>query len=208
MNALLPISIDLKLILIILIMFLCSYLINIPIFKFYKKINYILPKKYINYSNLICGILFSLFYIKYNLSYEFYMYSLLSCVLVSISFIDLKYMEIPDESNVTILLLGLIQIILNYNNPIQHFLGFLIAGGIFLFIAVITNGSIGGGDIKLIACIGLLLGIKASLIITFCSSILSLIGLIYALLINKQSLNSFIPYGPFIALSTFYFLLI
>lgn len=190
------------------LLFFLGYCLGSYTLKFYNKIEYSINTKYIRYIEILSGISTVFIFFKYGLSFNFCIYALLSCILISMSFIDLEYMEIPDETNVSILFLGLLQLVINYTYPLEFFLGFLVAGGIFLLIALFTNGSIGGGDIKLIACIGLVLGLKASIFIALYSSILSFIGLAYALIIKKQSINSFIPYGPFIALSTFYFLLI
>lgn len=81
-------------------------------------------------------------------------------------------------------------------------------GAIFLLIAVLTNGGIGGGDIKLIFVLGLWLGAE-KLLLTVLLGCLSA-GLISALLLlgKRKRPGDTIAYGPYFALSAIVSLLI
>lgn len=76
---------------------------------------------------------------------------------------------------------------------------FLGIGGFFLFLIIITKGKgMGGGDVKLGAFIGLILGYPYSLLavmISFISGALLAIGLI---IMGKKSFGQVIPFGPFL----------
>jgi leader peptidase (prepilin peptidase)/N-methyltransferase len=113
------------------------------------------------------------------------------------SFIDSKYMEIADETNCLILLLGIFNLIFNIPNISTYFEGFLIGGGIYLFIAVLSNGSIGGGDIKLITICGLLLGSKGILCAAWIALLVASFYAVYIMTLEKSRKAEF-ALGPFI----------
>ncbi|MGI2295579.1 prepilin peptidase [Paenibacillus sp. GXUN7292] len=74
-----------------------------------------------------------------------------------------------------------------------------IAGGLFLLVALINPKWIGGGDVKLLAFLGIALGWELMVIATL---IFSIAGFIFSLFTGflKRTLRKIIPLGPFIAL--------
>jgi Type IV leader peptidase family. len=72
---------------------------------------------------------------------------------------------------------------------------------LFLFLAFISKGAIGGGDIKLIAALGLWLGIKALLTVIIYGSVAGGIAALFLLLLKKTTRKQFLAYGPYFALS-------
>lgn len=172
-----------------------------------NKLGYCIGKKAMLFEFCIDVIAFVLIYLLCGININSIIYILTISFCVNLSFIDMKYMEISDEINCILLLIGLFSLIINLKIAYSHFLGFLVGGGIYLFISATTNGTIGGGDIKLMSCIGLIFGIKATLFIMFTSSVLSYFSLIYCVILKKHSLQKFIPFGPFICLANIIFLL-
>ena len=83
----------------------------------------------------------------------------------------------------------------------SHILASLGGGLLFLLLAVIGKGAIGGGDIKLIAALGLWTGIKplASLIIY--GSMAGGIAALILLLAKKTGRHQYLAYGPYFAIS-------
>lgn len=81
---------------------------------------------------------------------------------------------------------------------------------VFLFVKflgdrIFKKESLGGGDIKLVALIGIALGFVPSLISIFLASVF---GLIYSLISKSDDKSGIVPFGPFIligALICFYF---
>ena len=72
--------------------------------------------------------------------------------------------------------------------------------GVLLLLAWLSKGGMGGGDIKLFALIGLVLGLIPALLALVISSLL---GILYGLMLvikTKYLKGKFIPFGPFIAL--------
>ena len=70
----------------------------------------------------------------------------------------------------------------------------------FLAIALLTN-AMGGGDIKLMAALGLVFGLKGVLFISLFSFILGAIISLVLLGLKIKSRKDEIPFGPFISLA-------
>jgi leader peptidase (prepilin peptidase)/N-methyltransferase len=80
-----------------------------------------------------------------------------------------------------------------------------LAGAVFgfvllLLIAIISNGGMGGGDIKLFFVIGLVLGFKLTLITFILSSFIGAVFGVFSIVIGKHKKKDPIPFGPFIAI--------
>ena len=79
----------------------------------------------------------------------------------------------------------------------------LVGGGVFLLLAIISQGGFGGGDIKFMACLGLWLGIKSTFITLLFSFILGGIGAALLILLKRKTVKDKFPYGPYIAAASF-----
>lgn len=107
------------------------------------------------------GVLYCIVFAKYGLSLEALLYALLFSALITLSVIDFRTYEIPLGINIFILALGLIRIVTDYTNWLDYAIGFLCVSGFLYLIYFLTKGrGIGGGDIKLMAVCGLLIGWK------------------------------------------------
>ncbi|WP_026676453.1 prepilin peptidase [Fictibacillus gelatini] len=125
--------------------------------------------------------------------------SLLMIVFVS----DIKYMIIPDK--VLFFFLPLF-IVLRLIIPLDPWWDMIVGGavgfGLLFFIAVLSKGGMGGGDIKLMGTLGIVLGWKATLLTFFLSTVLgSLIGVV-GLFLGKVKRGVPFPFGPFIVFGT------
>ena len=86
--------------------------------------------------------------------------------------------------------------------PIQeHLLAALGGGLLFLFLAFISRGALGGGDIKLIAALGLWLGWKLLLSVIFYGTIAGGVVALALLLTKKIKRKQYLAYGPYFTLS-------
>ena len=88
----------------------------------------------------------------------------------------------------------------------ERFLAAAVGGGIFLAIAFVSRGGIGGGDIKLVATLGLWLGAENLLNVVIYACIGGGIAAVALILAGKKSRDSYFAYGPYFALAAMYFL--
>ncbi|MCH5274832.1 MAG: prepilin peptidase [Lachnospiraceae bacterium] len=107
------------------------------------------------------GGLYVLVFCVCGIGVEALLFCLAGSALLVLSFIDWKTYEIPVGCNIFIGFLGIIRAALDYRNLLLYIIG-LVSVSVFLYILyVCTKGrAIGGGDIKLMAACGLLLGWK------------------------------------------------
>lgn len=86
--------------------------------------------------------------------------------------------------------------------PITGHIAASLGGGlVFLLLAIVTKGAIGGGDIKLIAAMGLWLGIRPLLSVIVYGFIAGGVAAFMLLLTKQKSRHSYFAYGPYFALS-------
>ena len=86
--------------------------------------------------------------------------------------------------------------------PLTEHLAAGFGGGLLFFVlTLLTKGAIGGGDIKLIATLGLWLGIKALLTVIMYGAIAGGVVAVLLLLLKKTTRKQFLAYGPYFALS-------
>lgn len=126
--------------------------------------------------------------------------------IVASSFIDFDHMILPDEFTLGGLVIALVGAALNPERSfIDAALGMLFGGGFLWFMAyayylLTKNEGMGGGDIKLLAWIGALLGWKAIPFVIMSSAIIgSIVGLAVAVK-SEDGLKTAIPFGPYLAL--------
>ena len=89
----------------------------------------------------------------------------------------------------------------------DHALAAIIGGGIFLLIAFISKGAIGGGDVKLIAALGILLGSEKLLNVVLIGSISGGLAALLMIVAKVKARDSYFAYGPYFALAAIYELL-
>lgn len=86
-------------------------------------------------------------------------YCLMGSALLVLSVIDWRTMEIPVGINVFLAVLGIFSTALDWEDVFGHLIGAVCVSGVLLLIYVVSQGrAIGGGDIKLMAACGLILG--------------------------------------------------
>lgn len=153
------------------------------------------------------SMLYVLLLIKFEITYEFFLYSSLISILIVISIIDYKYYIIPDSLNLSILVLAVLFILIRILDKgfsteliLEHIMGCIFAMIFFFLIAFL--GAMGGGDIKLIAVLGLFFGYKNIIFIILISFIIGGIISIILLFLNLKSKKDKIQFGPFISFAT------
>ena len=83
----------------------------------------------------------------------------------------------------------------------EHFTAALGGGLLFFLLAVLTKGAIGGGDIKLIAALGLWLGIRPLLSVIMFGFLAGGAAALFLLVTKQKKRQDYFAYGPYFALS-------
>ena len=156
-----------------------------------------------------------------NLGFLFYVAS----ALVVIFIYDLKHFIIPDKVLFpAIVITALYRLfetlsigsfignckleIVNLNQLGSYVLAVIIAAGFFLAIFLISKGKwMGFGDVKLAVLMGLLLGFSNVLVALFLAFFFGAIIGVILMLLDRRSLKSEIPFGPFLIIGTFFAML-
>lgn len=109
---------------------------------------------------------------------------------------DWEQQVIFDRMLLPFALLGLLHTLLAGLPVTDHLLAALAGGGLFLLLAVLTRGGIGGGDIKLIAALGLWSGTEGLTAIAVSGLILGGLAALVLLLTGRKKRSDYFPYGP------------
>ncbi|TMV52642.1 prepilin peptidase [Paenibacillus mesophilus] len=128
---------------------------------------------------------------------------LLASILIVIVQTDLRAMIIPDK--VVFFGFGAAVLIRLFVHPLplwSYLAAFVVGGGILLLLAVVSKGGMGGGDIKLFAFIGLILGLPLTLLALFVSALLGTLYGLILIVFRKFKRRTAIPFGPFLALGS------
>ena len=134
---------------------------------------------------------------------------LFSFGLIVVSFIDFDQMILPDSFTISGVVIGLLGAAVNPERSFQEaLLGAFLGGFIFWFISrlyffVRKKEGLGGGDVKLAAWIGAVLGWQSLPLVILSASFMGmLVGLLFVTL-KKRSFDTPLPFGPFLSLSAF-----
>ncbi|MBI4355194.1 MAG: prepilin peptidase [Candidatus Omnitrophica bacterium] len=158
------------------------------------------------------GALWVVLYRHFGLSAVWVLYAAMASGLVVSTFIDLEFRIIPDEISLGGLLVGLVASVLvpelhhtahRGAALLQSVIGALVGGGLLYGTGVLGNvlfrrESMGGGDVKLLAMAGSLMGWQLATLSFFLAPLLAFIPGLMILLWKK---SHEIPYGPFLALA-------
>jgi leader peptidase (prepilin peptidase)/N-methyltransferase len=149
----------------------------------------------------VCGLLYVFLYHQFGVSLSSLLLMLLATALLIVSCIDLEHHIIPDAITLPGILAGLLASLwLTPVGIVNALVGMLLGGGLFLCIALLSRGGMGGGDIKLIAMIGAFLGWQAVLVTIFLSALSGALVGLSLMLLKKKGRKDPVPFGPFLAL--------
>ncbi|WP_252502830.1 A24 family peptidase [Sporosarcina sp. Marseille-Q4943] len=150
----------------------------------------------------VTGVLFAFTYYQIGFSFELIIALLFVSLLVIITVSDLTYMIIPDK---VLLPFAIALLILRWVIPTSPWwdslLGAAVGFIILFFIAVVSKGGMGGGDIKLFFVIGLVLGTMNTLLTLFFASLIGSVVGIYVLKKTGKGRKTPVPFGPSIAVA-------
>lgn len=157
-----------------------------------------------------------IFFIFFNMliyfvgnTYLSYIYALTIFSLAVVFSVDYRFQLIPDETHLVIVFAGLINLMFNLNLWWDYLLGALIGGAIFysinlIALLILKKEGMGFGDVKLMAALGFLFGIKYILVVTLVSFFVGAViggGVLIFNKISKKDSDGYIAFGPFIVIA-------
>lgn len=152
---------------------------------------------------IFCNMMLYLcIYIIEGMTMQGMIFGLTTSVLLAISVIDWFTFEIPMACNVFIGILGIVHLVWDRSHALEYLAGALTVSLLFLLVYVLTKGQgIGGGDIKLMAAAGLLVGWKRILLALFVGSVVG--SVIHLSLMKWQKKERILAFGPYLAVGIF-----
>ena len=148
------------------------------------------------------GVLYVLIFWVKDFTLESVFYCLLVSALIVLSVIDWRTYEIPIGINIFILTLGVLHLLTDLKNWPIYIIGFF-SVSIFLFlIVVLSKGrAMGGGDVKLMAVAGLLIGWQNIVLALFLGCIIG--SVIHIIRMKVSDAESMLAMGPYLSVGIF-----
>ena len=145
------------------------------------------------------GVLYVITFYINGLTIDSLLYCLLISALLALSVIDERTHEIPIGFNIFILCLGIIMTVLHYDDWLNHVIGFFAVSVFIEIIIIVTRGrGMGGGDMKLMATAGLMLGWKEIILAFILGCILG--AIIHVLRMKVKGAERVLAFGPYLSL--------
>lgn len=141
---------------------------------------------------------------KFGINLEFVFFVLLSSLLIVLSLIDIKHMILPNILVLIVFILSILYMIFIKKTYMDSLWGFLIGGGFFLLLMLVTLGNMGGGDIKLMAALGVWLGLQGTVLTIAFAFIVGAVVSVILMITKKADRKSMLPFGPFICLGSLF----
>ena len=125
-------------------------------------------------------------------------YAPAATMLVGLSYVDIMIFEIPPLYDILIAVLGAVRLLTDLGNWYEYLIGGVLVSGIFLMIALLSKGkAMGGGDIKLTAAMGLLLGWKGIFLVMAIGSLMG--AVIHGIIMMISKKEHVLAFGPYLA---------
>ncbi|MBE5925818.1 MAG: prepilin peptidase [Lachnospiraceae bacterium] len=148
------------------------------------------------------GILYGIIVIVNGFNEVSILYCLATSALLTLSIIDWRTYEIPVGFNIFIGILGAIRVLTDLEHWYDYVIGFFAVSLFLLILYYATNGKgIGGGDIKLMAAAGLLIGWKLIILSLGLGCILG--SVIHLILMKVQNKDRVLAFGPYLSLGIY-----
>ena len=149
---------------------------------------------------LITAVLATGALIAHGLTVQGVAFSIVTCVLIEITLLDYRTMEISDVASLIIAAVGIGLMIYN-GTYVPSLVGAVCVSLPFLVLALLKT--MGMGDVKLMAAVGLLLGIKGVLLAAFFGIVIGSIAAAIMKIKNLRGWKSEIAFGPYLCIGSY-----
>lgn len=145
------------------------------------------------------GILYVLIVWIHGVTVGSLLYCFLISALIVISVIDFRTFEIPVGLNIFILVLGVIRVATDFSNVLDYVIGFFAVSLVLAILYYASRGvAIGGGDVKLMAVCGLLIGWKLVILAFFMGCVLG--AVIHVFRMKVCGADRVLAMGPYLSM--------
>lgn len=148
------------------------------------------------------GILYVVIFYVHGFCLESGIYCLMASALLVLGVIDERTGEIPLGINLFLLGLGICELIFMRETWLEHVIGMAAVSGFLGILFLLSKGrAIGGGDVKLMAAAGLILGWKNIILAFFMGCILG--SVIHLTRMKLKHAEHVLAFGPYLAAGIF-----
>jgi len=152
---------------------------------------------------LATGLIFVLLHWHSGLTLDFLRFAIFAVFLLVIFVYDLKYYLILDRVAVPAMIIAFILNWLAGFGPVNLILAGLAGSGFFALQYFVSSGRwVGGGDIRLGAVMGLMLGWPMLLVALFLAYLSGALIGVSLIVLGKKKMSSELPFGAFLAPAT------
>ena len=145
------------------------------------------------------GVLYLLIFAVNGFNLVSVLYCLMASALLALSVIDFRTFEIPFGFNVFIAGLGMIRLFADLSNWTDYVIGFFAVSAVLEILLIASKGrAIGGGDVKLMAAAGLLVGWKLIILAFFIGCILG--SVIHIIRMKVSRVEHVLAMGPYLSM--------
>lgn len=148
----------------------------------------------------ILSLIFCMTLLTHEFSISIILLLLMEYILILMTFTDFEQHVILDAMLIPLAFVGIIFAVVS-GEPLNHLAAALGGGLGFLILGLITHGAVGGGDIKLIAALGLWLGAVMLLKTIVVGLVAGGIAAGLLMLLGKKKRGEFFAYGPYFTIA-------
>lgn len=163
------------------------------------------PEKILERAKFRKPILFVSLAILFNLTNDLWIPAAIF-LLALMTVTDFEQYMLFDAMTLPFAILGAAYVWQMNLNVFDHLIAALFGGGFFLLLAIFTKGALGGGDVKLVAALGLWLGSENLLNVVIFATIIGGLAATLMIITKQKDRSSYFAYGPYFTLTAIYFL--
>lgn len=127
-----------------------------------------------------------------------------TCILLAISLIDLATSEIPDGLIIALIPIAIVSIwLMPEIGVLSRLIGMVAISLPMLILTLIISGAFGGGDIKLMAVCGFMLGLQNTLLAFFIALLLGGGRAVYLMAAKNRKYKKHMVFGPALSAGIF-----
>ena len=144
------------------------------------------------------GILYVVICVVNGLVWNSVVYCFMASALLVLSVIDWRTYEIPFCLNVFLFVLGVVAVVLDRGNLVDHLIGMVCVSGLLEVLYLVSGGrAIGGGDIKLMFACGLILGWERIILAFLLGCVIG--SVVHTVRIKVSKAGRMLAMGPYLS---------